>query len=101
MRRGSVSECLCQRAPQRLHSEGEFSASQQLANAAAVIASQPATLQLRYLQTLTDIAAEKNSTIIFPLPIDLIQAVMDRLEAASRDERDEAGPRSMPPHAAA
>ena len=55
-----------------IHAEGEYSASQQLAAAAQVIGSQPATLQLRYLQTLTEIAAEKNSTIVFPLPIDLI-----------------------------
>jgi len=56
-----------------IHAEGEFIASQQLANAAAVIGSQPATLQLRYLQTLTEIAAEKNSTIVFPLPLELLQ----------------------------
>src|SRR5919198_661353 len=56
-----------------IHAEGEFTASQQLANAAAVIGSQPATLQLRYLQTLTEIAAEKTSTIIFPLPLELLQ----------------------------
>jgi regulator of protease activity HflC (stomatin/prohibitin superfamily) len=56
-----------------IHAEGEFSASQQLASAAHIIASQPATLQLRYLQTLTEIAAEKNSTIIFPLPLELLQ----------------------------
>ena len=56
-----------------IHAEGEFSASQQLANAAKVIGSQPATLQLRYLQTLTEIAAEKNSTIVFPLPLELLQ----------------------------
>src|SRR5229473_1527560 len=61
-----------QRAMAR-HAEGEFIASQQLANAAAVIGSQPATLQLRYLQTLTEIAAEKNSTIVFPLPLELLQ----------------------------
>jgi regulator of protease activity HflC (stomatin/prohibitin superfamily) len=59
-----------------IHAEGEFTASQQLANAAAVIGSQPATLQLRYLQTLTEIAAEKNSTIIFPLPLDLLQGFL-------------------------
>src|SRR5881392_2706693 len=56
-----------------IHAEGEFTASQQLANAARVIGSQPATLQLRYLQTLTEIAAEKNSTIVFPLPLELLQ----------------------------
>lgn len=57
-----------------IHAEGEFNASQQLANAAQVIGSQPATLQLRYLQTLTEIAAEKNSTIIFPVPIEMLSA---------------------------
>src|SRR5919198_2041978 len=59
-----------------IHAEGEFSASQQLAAAAEVIGSQPATLQLRYLQTLTEIAAEKNSTIVFPLPLDLLQGFL-------------------------
>src|ERR1700741_4526304 len=56
-----------------IHAEGELRASAQLAQAAAVIASQPNALTLRYLQTLTEIAVEKNSTIIFPLPIELIQ----------------------------
>ncbi len=62
-----------------IHAEGELQASSQLAQAAAVIGSQPATLQLRYLQTLTEIAVEKNSTIIFPLPIDLIEPLVDLL----------------------
>jgi regulator of protease activity HflC (stomatin/prohibitin superfamily) len=65
-----------------IHAEGEFSASQQLANAAQVIGSQPATLQLRYLQTLTEIAAEKNSTIVFPLPLDLVQGFLSLPTAA-------------------
>lgn len=56
-----------------IHAEGELQASTQLAQAASVIASQPSTLQLRYLQTLTEIAVEKNSTIIFPLPLDLVE----------------------------
>ena len=60
-----------------IHAQGEFEASKQLAAAAAVIGSEPATLQLRYLQTLTEIAVEKNSTIIFPLPIDLLAGLMD------------------------
>ena len=59
-----------------IHAEGELQASAQLAQAANVIGSQPATLQLRYLQTLTEIAVEKNSTIIFPLPIDLIAPLL-------------------------
>lgn len=60
-----------------IHAEGELQASRALADAAAVIASEPATLQLRYLQTLTEISAEKNSTIIFPLPIDILKPLLD------------------------
>lgn len=59
-----------------IHASGELEASTQLAEAANVIGSQPATLQLRYLQTLTEIAVDKNSTIIFPLPIDLIEPLL-------------------------
>jgi len=59
-----------------IHAEGELRASAQLAQAAGVIASQPTALTLRYLQTLTEIATEKNSTIIFPLPIELIQPIL-------------------------
>jgi len=55
--------------------DGEFEASQKLLEAAQVIAQEPATLQLRYLQTLSEIAAEKNSTILFPLPIELLRAI--------------------------
>jgi len=55
-----------------ISAEGEFQASAQLANAAQVLAQQPATLQLRYLQTLTEIASERNSTIIFPIPIEFL-----------------------------
>ena len=57
-----------------IHAEGEFNAAEQLRDAAHLIHEAPAALQLRYLQTLTEIAAEKNSTIIFPLPIDLMEA---------------------------
>ena len=56
-----------------IHAEGEFQAAERLAAAADVIGKNPATLQLRYLQTLTEVATEKNSTTIFPLPIDLIE----------------------------
>ena len=62
-----------------IHAEGEFLASQRLADAAAVIQMQPAALQLRYLQTLTEIATEKNSTIIFPLPIDTIKMFLEKV----------------------
>ena len=58
-----------------IHAEGEFQASRQLANAAEVIAANPVTLQLRYLQTVSEIASEQNSTIFFPLPIEMMQAL--------------------------
>ena len=57
-----------------IHAEGEFQASQQLADAAEVISGNPITIQLRYLQTLTEIGVEKNTTVVFPLPMDLIDA---------------------------
>jgi hypothetical protein len=57
-----------------IHAEGEFQASQQLAEAAEVIHRNPVTIQLRYLQTLNEIGAEKNTTIVFPLPIELLEA---------------------------
>src|SRR6266702_931682 len=70
-----------------IHAQGELLASTQLAQAAAVIGSQPSALQLRYLQTLTEIAVEQNSTIVFPLPLDLvapiIQILKNRAEATS------------------
>jgi regulator of protease activity HflC (stomatin/prohibitin superfamily) len=55
-----------------IHADGEFQASQKLADAAEVISKQPTALQLRYLQSLVEIASEKNSTTIFPVPIDLL-----------------------------
>jgi regulator of protease activity HflC (stomatin/prohibitin superfamily) len=55
-----------------LHAEGEFNAAQKLVDAAQLLATQPITLQLRYLQTLTEIGVEKNTTIVFPLPVELL-----------------------------
>jgi regulator of protease activity HflC (stomatin/prohibitin superfamily) len=55
-----------------IHAEGEFNAAQKLVDAAALLATQPMTLQLRYLQTLTEIGVEKNTTIVFPLPMELL-----------------------------
>ncbi|MFL5760668.1 MAG: slipin family protein [Thermomicrobiales bacterium] len=66
-----------------IHAEGEFQASQQLAEAAEVIHRNPVTIQLRYLQTLTEIGAEKNTTVIFPLPIDLLEAFVGAATAIS------------------
>jgi len=57
-----------------IHASGEFEAAQQLQDAAATIAQEPVAIQLRYLQTLTEIAAEKNSTIIFPIPLEFMKA---------------------------
>jgi len=64
-----------------INAEGEFLASQTLANAARVISSQPAALQLRYLQSLVEIGYEKNTVIIFPMPIELIKPILDALPA--------------------
>ena len=61
-----------------IHAEGELQASEKLSQAAAIIATEPVTVTLRYLQTLTEIAAEKNSTIVFPLPIELINMLGTR-----------------------
>ena len=61
-----------------IHAEGERMAAENIASAAEVLAGNPVSLQLRYLQTLVETSAEKNSTIVFPLPIDLMQAFMKR-----------------------
>ncbi len=62
-----------------IHAEGEFQAAEQLANAAHVISREPAALQLRYLQTLAEIATENNSTTIFPIPIDILRPFYENL----------------------
>ena len=58
-----------------IHAEGEYAASQRLADAAKILASEPVTVQLRYLQTLTEIGVEKNTTIVFPIPLDILQGL--------------------------
>ena len=63
-----------------IHAEGEFEAAQKLTDAAGVIATQPSALQLRYLQTLTEIGVERNTVIVFPVPIDLVQQLIDLRE---------------------
>jgi regulator of protease activity HflC (stomatin/prohibitin superfamily) len=80
-----------------IHAEGELQASVQLAQAANIIASQPSTLQLRYLQTLTEIAVEKNSTIIFPLPLDLIEPFLKATRHFSESTSTEDGYREPSP----
>jgi regulator of protease activity HflC (stomatin/prohibitin superfamily) len=63
-----------------IHAEGEFAAAQQLLEAATLMSSQAGAMQLRYLQTLTEISVEKNSTIIFPVPVDLLAALTERMK---------------------
>ncbi|MFQ6081979.1 MAG: slipin family protein [Candidatus Aminicenantia bacterium] len=68
-----------------IHAEGEYKASTQLSRAADIISKNPTTLQLRYLQTLTEIATEKNSTLIFPIPIDLLKAFIPSLKESENE----------------
>ncbi len=81
-----------------IHAEGELQASAALAQAANVISSQPSALQLRYLQTLTEIAVEKNSTIIFPLPLDLVEPILSTLRHATTAAENSDGRHTMPPY---
>jgi len=80
MRRSMAAQAEAERERRAkiIHADGEFQASERLSQAGAVIAREPTTLQLRYLQTLTEIASEKNSTIIFPLPMDLLAGFVHR-----------------------
>jgi regulator of protease activity HflC (stomatin/prohibitin superfamily) len=72
-----------------IHAEGEYSAAQQLSAAAATLSEQPAGIQLRYLQTLTEISVEKNSTIIFPVPVEFLGAFQGLLpQIETEDEPD-------------
>jgi regulator of protease activity HflC (stomatin/prohibitin superfamily) len=70
-----------ERSSKIIHADGEFQASAKLAEAASVLATQPAAIQLRYLQTLTEIGTEKNTTVVFPLPIDILSALSKSLSA--------------------
>ncbi len=80
MRRSMAAQAEAERERRAkiIHANGEFQASQRLADAAAIIAKEPVTLQLRYLQTITEIASEKSTIVIFPLPIDLIKMFLER-----------------------
>lgn len=68
-----------------IHAEGEFQASKKLRQAADVISGNPTALQLRYLQTLTEVASEKNSTTIFPIPIDMLKPFIEMIEKKKED----------------
>jgi regulator of protease activity HflC (stomatin/prohibitin superfamily) len=70
-----------------IHAEGEYNAAQKLVDAAALLATETMTLQLRYLQTLTEIGAEQNSTIVFPMPIDIMKPFLELLDNAAKSPR--------------
>ena len=80
-----------------IHAEGEFEASTRLAQAGQVMADQPVTLQLRYLQTLTEIASERNSTVVFPIPIDLINMFLGGRITGDGGGGTPSGGRRIPP----
>lgn len=67
-----------------IHADGEYQAAEKLSQAAAIIAAQPAALQLRYLQTLTEIASDKANTIVFPVPVDLFENLLGQLKGTAR-----------------
>ncbi len=79
-----------------IHAEAEFQASQTLVNAAKILSSIPAAMQLRYLQTLTEIGAEQNSTIVFPMPIDIIKPFLDLFDKAGKPAAAANGAARMP-----
>ncbi len=83
---GRQAEAEREKRAKIIHAEGEYTASEKLAMAAAVIQQQPAAIQLRYLQTLVEIGTEKNTTIVFPLPIDILSALGNFLGSAKTDE---------------
>src|SRR5277367_4724361 len=77
------AEAQSDRRAKVIHAEAEFQASQTLVNAAKILGSIPAAMQLRYLQTLTEIGAEQNSTVVFPMPIDIMKPFLEIIDAAS------------------
>lgn len=85
-----------------IHAEGEFSAAQRLVDAAHLLATEPVTIQLRYLQTLTEIGVEKNTTIVFPLPVDIITGLQSFMKAkgaeavAPTDGQRDVVPKNIP-----
>jgi regulator of protease activity HflC (stomatin/prohibitin superfamily) len=80
-----------------IHAEAEFQASQTLVNAAKILSSIPAAMQLRYLQTLTEIGAEQNSTVVFPMPIDIIKPFLDIVEKTGKPAGANGATTHVPP----
>ncbi len=71
-----------------IHAEGEYVAAEKLAMAAEVMQKQPAAIQLRYLQTLVEIGAEKNTTVVFPLPIDILSSINRALQQSGQAPKE-------------
>ena len=92
MRRSMAAQAEAERVRRAkiIHAEGELQASQKLMEAGKVMAQEPVTLQLRYLQTLTEIATEKTNTLIFPVPIDLIERFMEKRESQAPPDKSAA-----------
>jgi len=93
MRRAMAKQAEAEREKRAklIHAEGEYQAAQRLADASHILALEPASLQLRYLQTLTEIGTEGNSTILFPLPMDLLRPLYEASERAARTSREKGG----------
>jgi regulator of protease activity HflC (stomatin/prohibitin superfamily) len=88
---GRQAEAERERRAKIIHAEGEYTAAEKLAMAAEVIQKEPAAIQLRYLQTLVEIGAEKNTTIVFPLPLDILTSlgrVLDRAGGSATPARE-------------
>src|SRR3984957_5341427 len=81
---GRQAEAEREKRAKIIHAEGEYTASEKLAMAAEVIQKQPAAIQLRYLQTLVEIGTEKNTTVVFPMPIDIIGSLERALERIAK-----------------
>jgi regulator of protease activity HflC (stomatin/prohibitin superfamily) len=88
---GRQAEAEREKRAKIIHAEGEFTASEKLAMAAQVIQQQPAAIQLRYLQTLVEIGTEKNTTIVFPMPVDFLSLLGKLIEGQTEKTASEAG----------
>jgi regulator of protease activity HflC (stomatin/prohibitin superfamily) len=80
-----------------INSEGEFQAAQKLTDAADIISTNPASLQLRYLQTLLEIGSNQNTTVVFPLPMDVLEPFVNATNRSGTGERPKPTPPSEPP----
>ena len=85
---GKQAEAERERRAKIIHAEGEYMAAEKLSMAAALIQQQPAAIQLRYLQTLVEIGAEKNTTVVFPMPIDIFSSLGRAIDIMSAKKQE-------------